>query len=181
MQDFSEQLADLRRRLSDAAKYLNVEGARARYAELEAEASRPDLWDDADNARKVTTELARVGEDIELLDRLERELGDAETAWELAREEGDDSLEGEIASAAIALLRDLDALELRALFSGEYDERDAICIVHSGAGGTDAQDWAEMLLRMYVRWAERRGFGVEIDEIQPGDEAGISSVCFLLN
>src|SRR5262249_6486391 len=97
---------------------------------------------------------------------------------ELAREEGDESLEPEIASGAADLARELDRLELRALFSGEHDDRDAICTVNSGAGGTDAQDWTNMLMRMYLRWAEGRGFDVEIDEVSPGTEAGLSSATF---
>jgi peptide chain release factor 2 len=99
---------------------------------------------------------------------------------ELAREEGDDSVEPEIAAGVDGLSAELDRLELRALFTGEHDERDAICEVHSGAGGTDAADWAQMLLRMFTRWAERRGFAVEIDEVQPGTEAGISSATFVV-
>jgi peptide chain release factor 2 len=79
-----------------------------------------------------------------------------------------------------ALTRELDALELRSLYSGEHDERDAVCEVHSGAGGTDAQDWAEMLLRMYLRWAERRGFSVELEEVTAGQEAGITSATFIV-
>lgn len=178
MRDFSGDLADLAKRVSDAEAYLRVDGARARRAELETEVSRPDLWDDPDAARRITTELARVTEDVTLYERLAERLSDAQTLYEMAREEGDDSLEPEIAEAVAGLARELDALELRALFSGEYDERDAICSVHSGAGGTDAQDWTEMLMRMYLRWAERRGFDVEVDEVQEGEEAGITSATF---
>ncbi|MFN2456500.1 MAG: PCRF domain-containing protein, partial [Pyrinomonadaceae bacterium] len=79
-----------------------------------------------------------------------------------------------------SLVADLDALELRSLYTGEHDERDAVCEVHSGAGGTDSQDWAEMLLRMYLRWAERRGFDVEVEEVSPGGEAGITSATFIV-
>jgi peptide chain release factor 2 len=178
VRDFSEPIADVARRVGDAAGYLDVGAARARLGELEQEASRPDLWDDPDHARKVNTEMARVGEDVNLVDRLQRELSDAETLVDLAREEDDESVEAEIADLLARLQRQLDALELRALFSGEHDERDAICTVHSGAGGTDAQDWAQMLLRMYTRWAEDRGFAFEIDEVQEGEEAGITSATF---
>src|SRR5439155_7965768 len=111
---------------------------------------------------------------------LERRLSDLETLDELAREEGDESLEDEIAGGVAALDRDLAALDLQALFTGEHDERDAICEIHSGAGGTDAADWAEMMLRMYRRWAERRGFGIEIDEVSPAEEAGRSSATFIV-
>ena len=178
MRDFHDDLTDLRRRIDDARGYLRVDAARARVGELEAEAASPDLWDDADRARRLTTELARVREDVELVDGLERRLSDAETLNELAREEGDESVEPEVEAGVAALEAELDHLELRALFTGEHDERDAICEVHSGAGGTDAQDWTEMLLRMFTRWAERRGFDVELDEVQPGTEAGITSATF---
>jgi peptide chain release factor 2 len=180
MRDFSEDLADLARRVSDARGYLKIDAARARLAELEKLASAADLWDDADNARKVTSELSAVQADVQLVDDLETRVSDAETLYELAREEGDDSLEGEIDQAVRVLAKDLDTLELRALFSDEHDERDAICEVHSGAGGTDAQDWAQMLLRMYQRWAQTRGFDVEIDEISEGQEAGITSATFIV-
>jgi peptide chain release factor 2 len=180
MRDFSEDLADLARRVSDARGYLKIDAARARLAELEQLASAADLWDDADNARKVTSELSAVQADVQLVDDLETRVSDAETLYELAREEGDDSLEGEIDQAVRVLAKDLDTLELRALFSDEHDERDAICEVHSGAGGTDAQDWAQMLLRMYQRWAQTRGFDVEIDEISEGQEAGITSATFIV-
>jgi peptide chain release factor 2 len=107
-------------------------------------------------------------------------LSDLETLAELAREESDDSLESEIDDGAQSLAARLDELELRALFTGEHDERDAICTVNSGAGGTDAQDWTNMLLRMYLRWAEQRGFDSELDEATPGTEAGISSATFTI-
>jgi peptide chain release factor 2 len=180
MRDFTELLADLRRRVDDARAYLQIDAARNRLAELEQQASRQDLWDDQDQARKVTTELARVREDLEVFDGLEERLSEIETLFQLGREEGDDSVEPEIDAGATALSADLDKLELRALFTGEHDERDAICEVHSGAGGTDAQDWTEMLLRMYMRWAERRGFDVELDEVQEGTEAGITSATFIV-
>jgi peptide chain release factor 2 len=180
MRDFTEPLADLRRRVDDARAYLQVDAARARLAELEKEASRADLWNDQEQARKVTTELARVRDDLELIDGLEERASELETLFDLGREEGDDSVEGEIEGGVEALAADLDRLELRALFSGEHDERDAICEIHSGAGGTDAQDWAEMLLRMYLRWAERRGFETELDEAQGGTEAGITSATFIV-
>jgi peptide chain release factor 2 len=107
-------------------------------------------------------------------------MSDAETLFELAVEESDESLAPEVEESVTGLAHELDALELRSLFSGEHDERDAVCEIHSGAGGTDAQDWAEMMLRMYLRWAERRGFTVELDEVSPGQEAGITSATFIV-
>ncbi|MGH9246425.1 MAG: peptide chain release factor 2 [Acidimicrobiales bacterium] len=180
MRDFSDDLAELRTRVAHAEHYLRVAELRERRPELEAEASKPDLWDDQDRARKVTGELAAVNEDLELYEGLVRQLDDASTLSDLAREEDDASVEPEIEVAIAGLVRRLDELELRSLFSGEYDERDALCEVHSGEGGTDAQDWANMLLRMYVRWAERRGLGLELDEVTPGQEAGISSATFIV-
>ena len=181
MRDFSDDLSELRKRVDDARGYLRVEPARARLVELEVEAAKPDLWDDPDAARRVTSELAEVRDDVVLVDDLTGRVDDLETLFELGREEGDDSVEPEIESGAAALRAELDRLELRALFTGEYDERDAICQVSSGAGGTDAQDWAEMLLRMFTRWAERRGFSVELDEVSEGTEAGISSATFTVH
>jgi peptide chain release factor 2 len=180
MRDFGEDLEELTRRVRDARAYLRVDEARTRLTELEEIASSPDLWNDPDQARKVTTELARVRDDVELVDDLEQNCADAQTLFELAREEGDDSVEPEIEKEIERIRSALDQLELRALFSGEHDERDAICEVHSGAGGTDAQDWTEMLLRMFSRWAQSKGFDVELDEVQEGQEAGITSATFII-
>jgi peptide chain release factor 2 len=180
MRDFTEELTDLRRRVDDASAYLHVDQARRRIAELQARTAEPDLWGDPDVARAVTTDLARLRDDVVLVDELDARLSDLETLCELAREEADDTVEPEIVSGLSDLVGRLDRLELRALFTGEHDERDAICEVHSGAGGTDAQDWTDMLLRMFTRWAERRGFGVELDEVQPGTEAGITSATFVV-
>jgi peptide chain release factor 2 len=180
MRDFSEDIAALRERLGGAAQYLRVDELRARRPQLETEASRPDLWDDPDKARKVTGELSEVVDDLELHDRLSEKVDDVETLAEMAREEKDESLEPEIEEALTELGATFDELELRALFQGEYDERDAVVEVHSGAGGTDSQDWAEMLARMYQRWAEHKGFKVEMEEAQAGQEAGISSATFMV-
>ena len=180
MRDFSEELGALRVRLTAAGQYLDLEGKRTRLAQMETEVGRPDLWDDPDQARSVTTEFGRVGDDVRLLEGLEERLADTETLYGLAVEEGEESLETELAEAVAGLGRDLDALELRSLFSGEHDAYDAVCEVHAGEGGTDAQDWADMLLRMYLRWAERRGFTVELDERSAGQEAGILSATFIV-
>jgi peptide chain release factor 2 len=180
MRDFSEQLAETRKRLADAAQYLKVEELRARQPLLETEASRPDLWDDPDAAKRVTGELSSVLSDLEHYDGLVGELDDAETLHELAREEDDASQEPEIEGALVRLDRELRSLELRSMFSGDHDERDALCTVQAGEGGADAQDWAEMLYRMYARWAERRGFTVEEESSTPGSEAGLSSVEFMV-
>ena len=123
-------------------------------------------------------ELRRVQEDVRRYDAFARKLSDLETLEELAREEGDDDAAAEVAEGLDALERELADLELRVLLSGEYDDRDAIVTVHAGAGGTDSQDWAEMLERMLLRWAEERGFSVDVHDEQAGDEAGIRSATF---
>src|SRR4051812_22509198 len=154
MRDFTPDLAELHRRVDGAVTYLGIDAARTRVGELEEEVARPGLWDDQAAARKVTTELSRLRDDVAVVERLADALSDIETLAELAREEGDESQEPEIVAGIDALTAELDTLELRALFTGEHDDRDAICTVNSGAGGTDAQDWTNMLLRMYLRWAE---------------------------
>jgi peptide chain release factor 2 len=180
VRDFGDDLAALRKRLEDAKTYLDLTGLQARQATLETEVGRPDLWDDPDSARATTTAYGRVSGDVDLLTGLDSRLADAETLNELAVEEEDESVAGELGATVADLGRQLDALELRSLFSGDHDERDAVAEIHAGAGGTDAQDWAEMMLRMYLRWAERRGFTVEIDEVSPGQEAGILSATFIV-
>jgi peptide chain release factor 2 len=136
---------------------------------------RPDLWDDQERAKQVNTAYARARDDVAAYADLARQLEDAEVLHELAREEGDDSQEPEIADAIAALDRQLADLELRSLFTGEHDEADAIVQINAKDGGVDAQDWSEMLLRMYTRWAERKGFTCEVDAVSEGTEAGILS------
>ena len=180
MRDVTDDIRALRRRHDEASVYLKVDELRARRPQLETEASRPDLWDDPDRARTVTGELASVADDLDLFDQLGERIDDTETLAELAREENDDSVAAEIEAALTALADDFSSLELRSLFTGEHDELDAICEVQSGEGGADAEDWANMLLRMYLRWAERRGLDVELDEVSAGSEAGISSATFMV-
>ena len=181
MRDFSDDISALNRRLDEARVYLRIEELAARRPQLETEASRPDLWDDPDLARKINGELSACTEDLELFERLGSRIDDAATLYELARAEGDESIEPEIDDSLSTLRKEFEELELRALFTGEYDDLGAICEIQSGEGGADAQDWANMLLRMFLRWAEKRGFDVELDEVSPGNEAGISSATFLVN
>ncbi|MYE67382.1 MAG: peptide chain release factor 2 [Acidimicrobiia bacterium] len=177
-EDFSDELAELRRRLEQSEQYLGIAALRARRPALEAEAARPELWDDPERARSVSQELAAVNDDIDRCERLGARLEDADTLWQLAVELDDDSVLAEIAEAVASLRGDFDALELRSLLAGAYDERDAVCGIQSGEGGTDSQDWASMLLRMYGRWAERRGFSFEVESVTEGREAGITSAEF---
>jgi peptide chain release factor 2 len=181
MKDLSDDIAALRRRLDEAHTYLRIDELAAARPQLETEASRPDLWDDPERAKKVNAELVACTDDLELYASLESRVDDADTLYELGREEGDDSFETEVVESIHSLGESFAGLELRALFTGEHDELNAICEIQSGEGGADAQDWANMLLRMYLRWAERRGFDVELDEVSAGSEAGISSATFLVN
>jgi len=181
--DLGEVLASLRARLDAAKAYLRLDDSIERLSVLEKSIAEPDLWSDADQARKVTSEYGRVRDDVESLRALDTELGDAEALHKMAVDEGGAELaqlEGELDDTAESVSKALDDLELRSLFSGEHDERDAVAEIHAGAGGTDAQDWAEMMLRMYLRWAERRGFTVEVDEVSEGGEAGILSATFIV-
>ena len=180
MRDCSEDVRALHRRLDEAAGYLDAEGLRRRMVDLEVELARPDLWTDTDVGQKVTTEYSQVTGDLAVLDGLAERLSDAETLYGLAVEEDDESVTAELEGLLARLATDLHALELRSLFTGEHDERDAVCEIHAKDGGTDAQDWAEMMLRMYQRWAERRGFAIEVDEVSEGQEAGILSATFII-
>jgi peptide chain release factor 2 len=183
--DFAADIGESEARLAEAERYLGLDRLTARRAELEAEAGRPDLWDDQDNAKAVTKELGQVSADLEQLTGMRAELEDSRALRELVDEsraagEPDASLEAELVTSVDGLTKRLAALELQSLFSGEYDEMDAVADVHAGAGGTDAQDWTEMMLRMYQRWAERRGFTVELDEATEGQEAGLLSATFIV-
>jgi peptide chain release factor 2 len=180
MRDASEDLRALAARLADAERYLALDDKRARLTALEEIVADPNLWDDPDRARMVTTEYGRVNDDVALLLGLRQRVEDVSTLYELAVEEDDDSVEAEVEAAIAALQREVDELDLRSLFTGEHDESDAVCEVHAGEGGTDAQDWTEMMLRMYLRWAERRGFAVEVDETTEGQEAGLLSATFIV-
>jgi peptide chain release factor 2 len=149
------------------------DGLKTRLSELEAEMGSPGFWDDQQHAASVSTEHSRLTRRLERYDRLRGEYDDAS---ELAAMDGD--MESEIVESIRPLRRELERLEEEALFNGEYDAGDAIVAIVGGTGGTDAQDWAEILLRMYLRWAEQRGFQAELLEASPGEEAGLKSATF---
>lgn len=180
MRDFTDELKELRRRLGEAEGYLKIDANRLRLRELEAEVARPDLWDDQEAAKKLNTEYSNVKTDIDNFDALSQQLEDAEVLHELAREMDDETQEPDLVAACAGITAQLDQLDLRSLFTGEHDEADCIVQINAKDGGVDAQDWSEILLRMYTRWAERRGFGLEIDAVSEGAEAGILSAEFTL-
>ena len=146
---------------------------RARFEELEAETANPDLWNDRERAEKVSREKTSVERELALYDDIDAEIEEVETLFELAAEEADAESLREAATSCEGVEGKLADVEIRQLLGGEYDHSSAIVSINSGAGGTDAADWAEMLLRMYIRWAERRGFKSEVLDVQAGDEAGI--------
>ena len=180
MADLSEELDLARRRLDEASLYLRIDDIRDRRVELEDQASDPDLWNDADRAQAVNRELAEVSEDTDMFDRLSGQVEDAETLLELASEESVGELHVEIQELLGELEAQFEELELRSLFTGEWDDKDAVCQIQSGEGGTDAQDWADMLLRMYKRWADNKGFDFEVISMNEGQEAGLTSAEFIV-
>ena len=143
---------------------------KARLGELEEELARPGFWDDQQHAATVSAEHARLSRRLDRYDRLSGEYGDAKELYELDAELADD-----VRAALVPLRRELARLQEDALFSGEYDAGDAVVTIQADAGGTDAQDWAELLLRMYLRWADDRGLKTEMIDTSPGEEYGIKS------
>ena len=185
LRDAQAEIEELESRWFAARDYLKIDVSRERQEELSLLAADPNLWSDQDHARAITTELGRLSHDLDTFDALRRDLDDAVLLAQFAREslsanDHDRSFVEELTSSVELLGREIASLETQSLFSGPYDENDAIVELHAGAGGTDAQDWTEMLLRMYSRWAERRGFDVEIDEATEGQEAGLLSSTFIV-
>ena len=158
----------------------DIEAKRAQARELELEAAKPDIWDDPAAAQRLTTRLSRLNDAIRRYDRLLEQLDDVRVTDELLGMEDDPRLARELPQKLAALEAELDRVELANLLSGKYDASDAVATIHAGAGGIDAQDWAEMLLRMYLRWAEHEGLQTEVDEILPGEEAGFKTATFTI-
>jgi peptide chain release factor 2 len=172
----AEDLKTLETTLGSIESVLDPRSMHAQLEELEAEAADPELWNDQDRAQRVTRRMASLRADLGRLDALHARLDDLAAAIEL---EDPDLLE-EAAVALPALQVDIEQLEIRTLLSGEYDERDALITINSGTGGTDAADWAEMLLRMYLRWAERHEYPTEVFDTSYAEEAGIKSATFVV-
>ena len=179
--DRQADIAALDSTLTTVERVLDVEGLRGRIEKLEHEASDPHLWDDQARAQKVTSELSHTQGELRRVEELRQRLDDLPVMYELAAEEGgaDDVAD---ADAELKKLReDLEAMEVRTLLSGEYDEREAVVTIRSGAGGVDAADWAEMLMRMYIRWAEQHNYPVEVFDTSYAEEAGIKSATFAVH
>ncbi|HVW44648.1 MAG TPA: peptide chain release factor 2 [Amycolatopsis sp.] len=176
--DFETDLKDLAGKLTQVESVMDLDGLRAQVADLERQASQPNLWDDPEAAQKVTSQLSHRQAELRRVTELRQRLDDLGVLHELAEAEADPASRAEAETELAQLTRDVDALEVRTLLSGEYDDRNAVVTIRSEAGGVDAADWAEMLMRMYLRWAERHGYPTEVYDISYAEEAGIKSATF---
>jgi peptide chain release factor 2 len=181
--DRQADIAALDSTLTTVERVLDVDGLRGRIEKLEHEASDPNLWDDQARAQRVTSELSHTQGELRRMAELRQRLDDLPVLYELAAEEGEGAADTLVeADAELKALRaDIEAAEVRTLLSGEYDEREALVTIRSGAGGVDAADWAEMLMRMYVRWAEQHRYPVEVFDTSYAEEAGIKSATFAVH
>ena len=180
LEDIKPRLGELKEKLDQMEVSLEVPAKEEKIAELEYKMGEPTFWDDAEEAQKINQELNDVKISVDKFKSLKAKFEDAQTLWEMAMEDGDESLEEEIKDALDKVADGLENLQLEVLLSGPYDANNAILTLHAGAGGTEAQDWTQMLLRMYGRWAERHGFTVETADLLPGDEAGVKSATLFI-
>ena len=176
MSELRDKTSELEERLAELEAFFDVEGLRGEATVLGEQMSRPGFWGDPEMAKDVSARFSRVEARVKLLEGLRGSLSDSEELLELADEDGD--LLSEVEEELRRVEGVLEEQEVARLFTGEYDGGDAILTINSGEGGVDSQDWAEMLSRMYRRWAERRGFGLEVIEYTEGEEAGIKSATF---
>lgn len=182
--DKAAVVKELTTTLESIEQVADPEFLQSRVRELEDQAADPSLWDDPSHAQKVTSELSAKQAKLRKLSSLRQRLDDIPVLYELADEEAADGDESATAAAdeeLAALAEAIHALEITTLLAGEYDEREAVINIRSGAGGVDAADWAEMLMRMYIRWAERKGHKVEIYDVSYAEEAGIKSATFVVH
>ncbi|SDB86161.1 bacterial peptide chain release factor 2 (bRF-2) [Raineyella antarctica] len=177
-EDISETITALDRALGQIESVSDPAAMATEIADLEQQVSAPDLWDDQENAQRVTSRLSFLQAELKRLTGLRQRLEDLQVMVQLAEEENDASVLEDAVQEAASLRTTLDALEVRTLLSGEYDERDAVVTIRSEAGGVDAADFAEMLMRMYLRWSERHGYPTEVYDISYAEEAGIKSATF---
>ncbi|TDP88981.1 peptide chain release factor 2 [Labedaea rhizosphaerae] len=176
--DVAADLKDLSATLGNVEAVMDLDGLRSTIGELETQATKPDLWDDPENAQKVTSQLSHKQGELRRIEELRSRLDDLPVLYELAEDEGDEGSLAEADAERARLRTDIASIEVRTLLSGEYDERDALVTIRSEAGGVDAADFAEMLMRMYLRWAERHGYPTEVYDVSYAEEAGIKSATF---
>ncbi len=176
--DLLERIKQLDSTLTSIEQVLDLGKIRAEIADLGMQVAVPDLWDDQANAQRVTGRLSVLQSELDRITSLRGRLDDAKLMTEMAEEESDEASVLEVDTELSRLAKLIEALEVRTLLSGEYDERDALVTIRSGAGGVDAADWAEMLMRMYLRWAERHKYPTEVYDTSYAEEAGIKSATF---
>ncbi|MDO8144396.1 MULTISPECIES: peptide chain release factor 2 [Isoptericola] len=179
--DFPAEIKGLRSTLESIESVSDPSALEAKIAELSEQAAAPDLWDDQENAQRVTSALSHAQDELERVKRLSQRIDDVETLVELGHEMDDPDSLTEAESEITALRKELDSLEVRTLLSGEYDAREAVVTIRAGAGGVDAADFAEMLMRMYLRWAERHGYPAKVMDTSYAEEAGLKSATFEVN
>jgi len=175
------KVAATREKIENLGASLNLDKAKEEIAALEEESSNPDFWNDSDNSTKVLQRLKSLKDKLENFGKLNDGCDEIEVSIEIAEEENDASLAPELTNELEALEKQIEIINLETLLSGEYDKNNAIISLNAGAGGTEAQDWVEMLYRMYLRWAERRGFKTETVDYLAGNEAGIKNVSVLVS
>lgn len=176
--DLSAQIADVRATFADIRAVVDPDRLRSDIARLSEEAGAPDLWDDPEAAQKVTSALSHRQSELARITGIEQRLDDLEVLVELANSEGDDESAEEAKNELLQLQTTVGDLEVQTLLDGEYDERPAVVTIRAGAGGVDAADFADMLLRMYLRWAEQHGYPVQVMDTSYAEEAGIKSATF---
>ena len=179
--DFDAELKQLQATMHTIEQVLDLDSMRAEIATLSEEVAAPDLWDDQANAQRVTSRLSVLNAEIDRFTELNGRVEDVGLMVELAREEGDAESLAESEAELVRIKKAVEALEVRTLLSGEYDARDALITIRSGAGGVDAADFAEMLLRMYTRWAEAHKYPVEVFDTSYAEEAGLKSATFAVH
>lgn len=167
--------------LNDLSESLDLDGRKKRIAEIDEIISAPDFWNDPEAGQGIMQEKKRLESKVTHYNDLAGKIEDLDVMFELAKEENDPDLEQDIITSLADLNKELDAFELETIMNGEYDDNNAIVSIHPGAGGTESQDWAEMLYRMYMRWAERHGYKIELLDYLDGDEAGIKSATMLIS
>ena len=175
LEELRPQIGELRNRLGELKTGLKIEPKKERIQDLDYQMAAPGFWDDPDKAQKVAQEANNLKSEVDTFTSLETKVDDLDTLWEMAMEEKDDTLVSEMESELEGAKHTLSELELGMLLSDEYDANNAIMNLHAGAGGTEAQDWRGMLLRMFTRYAEGKGFEVELLDVLPGEEAGTKS------
>ncbi len=175
-----QKLIDTKSELSELSEALDIDSIRSQVAELEEQTSSADFWDSAEDTQKILQKLRSLNDTVDTFNRIVNSYDDILTMIEIAIEDGDNSLLEEIENEANEFYKNLSTLRLTTLLTGEYDENNAIMSFHPGAGGTEAQDWAQMLYRMYCRWAERHGFKIKLLDYLDGEEAGLKSATILI-